>query len=407
MKRLSISLLCMLLLLVSCAPDMNEDEVVQKEDETANQEPSIIPSYQLSEETYKMILPYKTSASRGVIINQMGNRLDIDEMEEGLRRHSKEVYDPKKYYFQEGQYLTEDVAYDWLSRQLTDDQLKEAMLDKIKDLKERSRSIDKKAITKGLQQGLNPKLGDKYDEKENRANPSYLSNILEQDYLKKKKDDSAELVGISIGLALKSVYRFQTEEGGPYYHVNISKKEMLKQGEKMAQTVMDRIRKMDELKDVPVMIALYREEDQGSPVPGDYVAKTVVNGDESSIGDWENIKEEYVLFPDEKSADKHFDDNKLVEDFGKEIQDFFPNYVGVIGKGFYINDDLKKLTLEIPIEFYGKGEVIGFTQYAYGLIKKMFPDYYDLEVKVTANNEMESMIYRNAGVKDPTVHILH
>lgn len=130
-----------------------------------------------------------------------------------------------------------------------------------------------------------------------------------------------------------------------------------------------------------------------------------MNEGESSIDKWSNVKEKHVLFPDEKSSDKYFDDNKLVEDFGKEIQEFFPNYVGVIGDGFYVDGDLKKLTMEIPIDFYGKGEVIGFTQYANGLIKEMFPNYYDIEVKITASNETESVIYRDSGDNDPTVHI--
>lgn len=374
-KKLCVVLLCSLLLLASCAPRMNDDEeVVQKKNETANKEKSIVPSYQLSEETYRMILPYKTSAARGVILDQMGNRLDIDEMEEGLRRQSKTIYDPKKYYYQEGQYLDEETVYDLID-------------------------------------GLNPdkdpkdKKGKKEREKYFRDHPRYLSHILEQNYLTKNNKNAAKLEGISIGLALKSVYKFQAEEGGPYHYEKISKDEMMKQGEEMAQKVLKKLRGIDELKDVPVLIALYREGEEGSPVPGNYVAKTAVKAGKSTIDDWDNIKEEHVLFPDDKSADKYFDDNKLIEDFGKEIQDFFPNYVGVIGDGFYVDGDLKKLTLEIPIEFYGKGEVIGFTQYAYGLIKEMFPDYYDIEVKITANNEVESVIYRSAGDDDPTVHI--
>lgn len=111
MKKWTICLLGALLLITACSPDTNE-EVVQEED--TQQETSIVPSYQLSDENYKMILPYEPSKARGVIVNQVANRMDIDEMEEGLRRHSKEVYDPSKYFFQEGQYLDEDTVYDWL-----------------------------------------------------------------------------------------------------------------------------------------------------------------------------------------------------------------------------------------------------------------------------------------------------
>ncbi|MGC8074054.1 CamS family sex pheromone protein, partial [Salmonella enterica] len=83
---------------------------------------------------------------------------------------------------------------------------------------------------------------------------------------------------------------------------------------------------------------------------------------------------------------------------------YFPNFVGVVGEGFYIDEELKKLTLEIPLEFYGKSEVTGFTQYVYGLIKELFPNYYDLEVNIKSAEKMESFMYRKAGEEDIEVH---
>ncbi|MYL60027.1 CamS family sex pheromone protein, partial [Virgibacillus halodenitrificans] len=212
---------------------------------------------------------------------------------------------------------------------------------------------------------------------------------------------------MSIGIAMKSVYRYQTETGGAYYYRDIPKKEMLEKGNEVAQTILERIRGMEGAKNIPIMIAIYREEDQSSPVPGNFVAKTVVDAGKEKIGDWESIKEENILFPSDEGKKKYFDDHEIVTSFGNEIASYFPNYVGVIGKGFYINEELQKLTLEIPIEFYGKGEVIGFTQFAYGLVKEMFSDYYDLEVKVTSSDRMESVIYRKAGSDKPTIHFFH
>ncbi|WP_345739439.1 CamS family sex pheromone protein [Virgibacillus salarius] len=230
MKKLSIWLLGVLLFVTSCAPDVNEEEVVQNDESDSKQETAIVPSYQLSEENYKMILPFEPGKARGVIVGQVANRLDIDEMEEGLRRQSKEVYDPKKYLFQEGQYIDEDTVLKW---------------------------IDK----------LNPPKKEKAKKKYFEDNPRYLSHILEQNYLVKKEDKSVELAGISLGIAMKSVYRFQTEPGGPYYYESISESEMLKEGNKIAQKVIKSIREIEGLEKVPVMMALYREEDQSSPVP--------------------------------------------------------------------------------------------------------------------------------------------
>ncbi|WP_430788426.1 CamS family sex pheromone protein [Virgibacillus flavescens] len=415
LKKIAIWLAVALLFMTGCSPNINDDEVVKKEDETVDQEPSIVPSYQLSDETYKMILPFKPSAARGVIASQLGNRLDIDEMEEGLRRHSKKFYDPNSYYFQAGQQLSSDTVLHWLGRDLTEKQLDQEVEEEIDDTKAKEDEAEIAEIRNEIKAyaslALNPELPgaagkDGAPKSSYRENPRYLSHILEQNFLKKNKDNSVELVGMSIGLAMKSVYQFQPIKYGPYFYEDISKATMLKQGKQMAQTILERIRKMDGLQDIPIMFALYREEEQGSLVPGNFVAKVGVKGSDMSIGKWDALKEDYVLFPSDEAEEKYYDDSQMVSNFANEISQFFPNYIGVIGKGFYINEELKKLTLTIPIEFYGKGEVIGFTQYAYGLIKELLPDYFDVEIKVTSSEKLESYIYRNAGDENPTVHIL-
>src|SRR5699024_11269933 len=88
--------------------------IKNKKRKTKKKKTSIVTNYQLSDDDYKTILPFKPSEARGIITDQLANRLDVDEIEEGLKRHSKQVYDPKDYYFEEGQYLTKDMVYDWL-----------------------------------------------------------------------------------------------------------------------------------------------------------------------------------------------------------------------------------------------------------------------------------------------------
>lgn len=372
MKRFAMLMLCTLLLIVGCS-SQKQDDIVQTEEE-AETEVSIIPTSSLTDAQYKILLPYRPSAARGAITNQVTNRVDIDELEEGLRRHSVDVYDPKKYLFEEGQYLSTEFVYEMI-----DD-----LNPKVKNKKKKEDKI-----------------------KEHRNNPRIFSHILEQNFLKKKEDDSVELVGLSIGISLKSVYRFQVETGGADYYEKIPKDEMMKEGKKIAAAVLKEIRAQDELKNVNVMIALFREEEQSSPVPGNFVAKTVIGKGENKIGKWENINEEYVLFPSKRSKDKYHDDYQKFKTFSEKIESYFPNFVGVAGEGFYDDNNLTRLTLEVPLEFYGKGEVIGFTQYTYGLVKEIFPNYYDIEVSITSSEGMESLIYRHAGEDEPDVHIYH
>src|SRR5690625_485578 len=373
MKRLALVLICTLLVIVGCSNQQKEDDIVQTEEEQET-EVSIIPTSSITDAQYKILLPYRPSAARGAITNQVTNRVDMDELEEGLRRHSVDVYDPSKYLFEEGQYLSTEFIYEMIDEMNPD----------VKD------------------------EGDKEDKiKEHRNNPRIFSHILEQNFLKKNDDDSVELVGLSIGISLKSVYSFQVETGGDDLYEDISKSEMIKEGEKIAEEVLKEIREIEGLENVQVMFALFREEEQSSPVPGNFVQKTVVGKDKNSIGKWESIDEEHVLFPSSEAKDKYHDDYEKVKTFGEKIAEYFPNYVGTIGDGFYIDGNLTRLSIEIPLEFYGKGEVIGFTQYTYGVVQEIFPDHYDIEISITSSERTESLITRPAGEDEPNVHIYH
>ena len=369
MKKLTILLLSALLLLASCAPSLNDEEEVLQNDEDSKVETSIVPGNRLDDNTYRMILPYRTSEARGVIVDQIANRVDIDEMEEGLRRHSTEVFDPKNLYFQEGRYLSGETVIGWIDE-------------------------------------FNPNRQDEWSREQHESNPRIFSHVLEQNYfLKQKEGNTVELAGISIGIALKSVYRFKAD--GTDYSYDISMDEMLSKGYEVAENIVQEMREMEGLADVPILVSLYREESQASPVPGNYVTKTVVPGGSNAVGNWESIDEEYILFPSNEANEKYLEDYEVFNSFGNEIAKFFPNYVGAIGEGFYINGELNQLTIEVPIEFYGKAEVIGFSQFANDLVQDTFPNYYDLEINITSSNNMEALIYRNAKEEQPTIHIFH
>jgi|SRR5690625_20783 len=372
MKRVLLLLLCSLLIMTGCMNIRKQEDIVQTDEENET-EVSILPSHQLSKSQYKMLLPFRPSAARDAITNQITNRVDIDELEDGLRRHSTSVFDPEKYVYEDGQYFTTNQIF--------------ALIDE-----------------------LNPEIEEKKKKEdqidEHRKNPRVFSHILEQNYLK-RKEDTVELVGVSIGISLKSVYRFTVETGGSYYYEDIPMDEMLEEGKRIAEIVLNNARDIEGLENVPIMIALFREEKQSSPVPGNFVAKTVVGEGERSIGKWEKISEKHVLLSSSQSTGKYSEDYQKVKSFGEKISQYFPNYVGVIGEGFYIDDQLSSLTIEVPIEFYGRSEIVGFTQYAYGLVKEIFKNHYDLEVIISSSDKTESTIYRAAGEDEPNVHIFH
>ncbi|MDE3840812.1 hypothetical protein C0966_16190 [Bacillus methanolicus] len=388
MRKLSIIALSLILLLTACAPNFQkQEEVVQKTDDS-KKEKAIIPKYKISEKYYRTIMPFEPSEARGLVVNNLNTRYDISEFETGLIRLAQNTFDPDEYVFKEGQYLDRKTVQLWLNRKFTPEQLKEENLSEEENI------------------GLNPLDDGKGDIKErNNRNPIYLAHILEHDYLKKGENETYHLGGVVIGLALNSVHYYQTEQFGATFEKKIPHDELEREGKKIAEEVVKRLRKMDGLKDVPIMIGLFEQESRSSVVPGNFFAYTNVAEGSSSIGEWEKVNEDYMLFPSPEAEEKHRDDWTMFQNFKQDVEEYFPNFNGVIGKAFYAEGQLQELNINIPIQFYGKAEAVGFSQYVTGLVMEHFPDYISVSVNITSVNGPEALIVRKAEQDEPFVHI--
>lgn len=388
MRKLSIIALSLVLLLTACAPNFQkQEEVVQKTDDS-KKEKAIIPKYKISDKYYRTIMPFEPSQARGLVVENLNTRYDINEFETGLMRLAQNIFDPDKYVFREGQYLDRKTVQLWLNRKFTPEQLKEENLSEKENI------------------GLNPLDDGKGDIKErNNRNPIYLAHILEHDYLVQGENNTYHLGGVAIGLALNSVYYYQTEQFGATFERKIPHAELEREGKKIAEKVVRRLRKMDGLKDVPIMIGLFEQESRSSVVPGNFFAYTNVAKGSSSISEWEKVNEDYILFPSPEAEEKHRDDWTMFQNFKQDVEKYFPNFNGVIGRAFYAEGQLQEINIDIPIQFYGKAEVIGFSQYVTGLVMEHFPDYISVNVNITSVNGPEALIVRKPKQNEPFVHI--
>ncbi|MDF0728810.1 CamS family sex pheromone protein [Cytobacillus sp. S13-E01] len=393
MKSLLIMLMTTVLLLTACAPTFDKQEEVVQETEETN-EKAIIPRYNISESYYRTILPFKPGEARGLVVRNLQTRLDITEFETGLMRIAQESFSSDQYFYQEGQKISKETIESWLNRKMSPAQLQE----------------DNKKEAENL--GLNPIFeynanSEESYETQMSKSPIYLAHMLEHNYLIKNKDGKVELGGVVIGLALNSVQYFNLpdDQGGYPREVKIDTDVLKKEGKRIAEEVLARLRTMDELKNVPIVIALFEQEEISSIAPGNFIAKTGVINKGNRIDKWEDVNEEYHFFPSTAATNAYREDAVMFTNFKTDIDEFFPNYTGVIGRGFYKNEELYQLTIEIPMQFYGKAEVIGFTQFITGEVMEHFPDYFSLQVYVSSENGPESIIVRNAGEEEPFVHI--
>lgn len=387
MRKIFSIALASVLLLSACAPNFQkQEEVVQ--DQKDSGEKAIIPKYKISDEYYRTILPFKESEARGLVVNNINSKYDLQEFETGLMRMAQTAFDPETYLFQEGQYLKSETVRQWLNRQYTPAQLQERGL---KD----SENI-----------GLNPLDNEQGDIAERyEKSPIYLAHILEHDYLIKGDNGKVSLGGIVIGLALNSVYYYQKVQYGDTFQTKISHDVLDREGKKMAQEIIKRLRTMDGLKEIPITIALFEQESRTSIVPGNFFAYANAGKGSADLGDWKAVDEKYILFPSSQATEQHRDDATSFSNFKQDVEAYFPNFNGIVGRAFYVGGHLQELNIDIPIQFYGKTESIGFTQFVTGKVMEHFPDYIAVQVNISSVMGPEALIVKDVDQKEPFVHI--
>ncbi|MCM3570213.1 CamS family sex pheromone protein [Neobacillus mesonae] len=385
MRKLSLLTLILVFLLSACAPNFgNSNEEVQTKEKTKGK--AIIPKYNISDKYYRTILPFKPAEARGLVVNNINTRYDLNEFEMGLMRIAQHSFDTDKYYFREGQEIKAETVQLWLNRKYTKEQLKENKL-------KASQNI-----------GLNPVNTGTVA---NPSSPIYLAHILEHDYLTKDDKGNVKLGGVTIGLAMNSTYYYKVPVGGGTLQKDqtIPKAEIESQGKKIAAEVVNRMRKIKSLSNIPITIAIFKQEVKSSVVPGNFIAYTTVDSGSSTLNSWQKINEKYYLFPSADAQNDHRDDVTSFLNFKQDVEDYFPNFNGVIGKAFYVGDQMQDLSITIPIQFYGKTEGVGFTQYVTGLVMQYFPKYLPVSVSVTSVNGPEALIVKKANETEPFVYI--
>ncbi|PGN61741.1 hypothetical protein CN961_09330 [Bacillus thuringiensis] len=397
MKKIALAILSLGLLVSGCSAGADKDEKVAEKSGKAKEQ-SVVPKYAISDEYYKTTIPFDGGNARGLVVQGLNSRLDIDEFETGLMRIAKESFNTKDNFLKGGSALDTQVIQMLVKRKRTDAEQKE-LEDKLK-----------KDAVKFPNIGLNPALGTGSEslEVKNKKNPIYISNILEHDYYVKKGDNSEERVGMVVGLAMNSVQYFNEEHGYPR-EAAISDEKMLAEGKKMAQEILKVIhQKQPDTKNIPITFAIYRQAPKSSLVPGNFVSYANVEKGSETVEDWKQINEKYYLFPSEQAkTDNKREDLARVSNFKTKLSDYFQgDYTAVIGTGMYRDDELREMKLDIPVQFNGKAEIIGFTQYVAGLVMEYFPNYMKVQVTIKSVERPEAIIIREAKQDEPLVKIL-
>ncbi|MBX5318958.1 CamS family sex pheromone protein [Staphylococcus caprae] len=401
MKRTLILLISTIFLLAACNNGQkdnqsNKDQSESKDSKNSNQVKQIATDKNVQGDNYRTILPFKESQARGLLQDNMTNSYNGEDFESGLLELSKEVFPTNKYLYQDGQYLDKKTINAYLDPKYTKKEI-----DKMSEKEKKSKKANENL-------GLNPSHnGETNQEKIADNSPAYLSNILEQDFYGNSDSKGKNIKGMTIGLAMNSVYYYQKEKDGETYSKNLNDKDIEKQGKQMASEILSRLRENSDLKDIPIHFAIYKQSGQDSISPGEFIAGATADDGQTKINGWDTIKEKSALLPSSTAEDYNETLNNNFKQFNDNLQSYFSNFTQAVGKVKFVNKKAKQLTVDLPIDYYGQAETIGITQYVTEQAEKYFDNIDEYEIRIKDGNTPRALISKSKDDKEPQVHIYH
>lgn len=401
MKRTIILLISTIFLLAACNNNQKDnqsdkDESGSKNSQNTNQVKQIATDKNVQGDNYRTILPFKESQARGLLQDNMANSYNGEDFESGLLTLSKEVFPTNKYLYQDGQYLDKKTINAYLNPKYTKKEI-----DKMSENEKKSKKANENL-------GLNPSHnGETDEEKIAKQSPAYLSNILEQDFYGNNDSKAKNIKGMTIGLAMNSVYYYQKEKDGETYSKKLDDKEIEKQGKQMASEMLSRLRENSDLKDIPIHFAIYKQSGQDSITPGEFIAGATADDGKTKINEWDAIKEKSALLPSSTAEDYNETLNNNFKQFNDNLQSYFSNFTQAVGKVKFINKKPKQLTVDLPIDYYRQAETIGITQYVTEQAEKYFDNIDEYEIRIKDGNTPRALISKSKDDKEPQVHIYH
>lgn len=397
MKRTFVLLISLLLILTACGNKDEQDKSDKNESSNktdSNNVKQIATDKDVQGDDYRMILPFKESQARGLLQQNMASGYNGEDFEDGLLKQSKEVFPTDKYLYQDGQYLDKDTINSYLDPKYT-----KSEIDKMSGDEKEEKNANENL-------GLNPsRNGEKDEKKIAEKSPAYLSNILEQDFYSNRDTEGKKIKGMTIGLAMNSVYYYQKEKDGETFSKKLDRAKVEKEGKRMSDEILSRLRENKALKDIPIHFAIYIQSGEDEIIPGEFVAGATADDGQTRINNWKSIDEKTVLLPSQEAGDLDEGLNNNFKQFNDNLQSYFTNFTQAVGKAKFVNKKPKQVSIDLPIDYYGKAELTGITQYVTEQADKYFSNIDEYEIHIKDGNNARALITKTKDDKKPQVHI--
>lgn len=302
---------------------------------------------------------YTLNEARGLAVGTT-SQANRDSMEQATYRLLTQSFPTEDYRLREGEVITKEQLASWLAAKSNDN----------KD-------------------GLNPEKS--ASDKAENFEPHYLNTILEYDLLSNKQENSDQLKAISLTLVMNS----EDQASADATKVAIDQATAIKQGKTMAQEVLNRVRKQDKYRQVPIQFYLFYNAPADHLAGGSIVASTQVSPDSTSFGDWTTHNTQQVTFGVDEAPNQ--EDTTNFERYRQEVETLFPELSGLSGVGAYNDGKLEQMTVTIHIPFDGYSETAALAQQAITKANSTFNKNLTMTIKIEGPSGSTALAQRQSG----------
>lgn len=383
------------LLLSGCLTNLDE-EISSQEPVSLNQVTVQTTSNQISDDYYRAVIRdgrYQLSdaANASYSLSSSGN---MEAFEAGLVRVSQDIFPTDQYFLQEGQLIDLSTMTAWVDRESADNPegLNPALPEstEVVESVEESSSIDPSETPEDSTAEESTPEEDQVIVNAN-ATPIYLTQIMEKNIMV-ETEEGFNMAGIVIGLAMNSVYQY-TDADGNQYEQEISMGEMRERGKAYANIIVGRLRNTPELRNIPIVVGIFRQSPNNDISGGTYVADGI-SREGNYVTDWTDRNEYRVALPQLGGGTN--DQYMYFDLFSEDIVGFFPHLNGITGEALYIDGGLASLNINIMTQFYLQTEIAALTQYVTDVAYSRLPEGIPIEIKIESVAGVEAVVSRSA-----------
>ena len=306
------------------------------------------------DEYYKIYTPYKERV--GTYFLKTTNNINLEEVENMLMDLSKTYFDKNKLYYMEGQYLDNDF---------------------LKELLESSNDFKEITISN------------------NKVKPKYITGIYEQNYL----NSEGKLNGISLGIVLNP-YQTYINSSNIVYYKNVDIKEMVDNVNDKMEFILSKVREIEELKNIKIMVGLFIQESPNSTLPGGYKYYGITADNKI---DFKEVN--YKYYDLDKISEIDSNNYEAYISLKDELNKLLPN-IYVSGYALYREEEINKMTINITYNGISRSTILYINQMISEEVIPNFSSNINIKVYIKNNNRIMSMVFKEKNNVKSTIYLV-